>query len=96
MIPGSGVANSALIYQIRPARENDASLLFPIARDFATSFEPRPDALVSSLRDILDNEAAWLGVAEATDHLVGYVLGFDHCPFYANGCVSRVEELGET
>jgi GNAT superfamily N-acetyltransferase len=82
-----------LTYHIRPARESDASQLFPLAREFATSFEPRADALESSLRDILANEAAWLGVAEATDQLVGYVLGFEHCTFYANGRVSWVEEL---
>jgi GNAT superfamily N-acetyltransferase len=81
------------MYDIRPARECDAAQLFPLAREFATSFEPRPDALESSLRDILANEAAWLGVAEVTDQLVGYVLGFEHCTFYANGRVAWVEEL---
>jgi GNAT superfamily N-acetyltransferase len=82
-----------LTYQIRPARESDVSQLFSIAQDFATSFEPRLDALESSLRYILSNEAAWLGVAEATDQLVGYLLGFDHFTFYANGRVSWVEEM---
>ena len=74
-----------MTYHIRPARESDASQLFPLAREFAASFEPRPDALESSLRDILANEDAWLGVAEATDQLVGYVLGFEHCTFYPTG-----------
>lgn len=82
-----------MTYQIRPARQSDASQLFPIARDFATSFEPMRDTLESSLRHILNNEAAWLGVAETTDQLVGYVLGFEHCTFYANGCVAWVEEI---
>ena len=81
------------MYHIRPARGSDVSQLFPIVRDFATSFKPRYDAFASSLRHILDNEAAWLGVAEATDQLVGYLLGFDHLAFYANGRVSWVEEI---
>ena len=80
-------------YTLRPARQEDCDELFPIARDFATSFVVEPDGFGELLAGLIRDEAAWLQVAEADGGLIGYLLGFDHLTFYANGRVSWVEEV---
>lgn len=79
--------------ELRPACSNDSEGLFPIARDFATSFNVDRDYFTQNLSDILQDDAAWLGVAEVDGELIAYLLGFDHLTFFANGRVSWVEEV---
>ena len=45
---------------------------------------------------MLQDASAWLWVAEADGVLIGYLLGFDHFTFFANGRVSWVEEVAVT
>lgn len=78
---------------IRPARATDAVALFPLVHDFATSFEPEPDAFAAAFHELLATPHASLLVAVHDDQLVGYLLGFVHTTFYANGRVAWVEEL---
>ena len=80
-------------FALRPARPNDGEELFPIARDFATSFVVDRGHFAENLSDFLQDDAAWLGVAEADGELIAYLLGFDHLTFFANGRVSWVEEV---
>jgi GNAT superfamily N-acetyltransferase len=78
---------------VREATVEDLESLFPLARDFATSFIPVRDSFDQAARSILIDDAAWLGVAEHAGTLVGYCLGFEHLTFYANGRVSWIEEV---
>jgi len=57
------------------------------------SFKPEKDAFTASLRQLLQDGGAWLSIARENDNVVGYLLGFDHYTFYANGRVAWVEEI---
>src|SRR4051812_37763367 len=78
---------------IRPAQVSDSEALFSLARAFATSFGVERSAFDASFAALLQSPDAFVTVA--TDHarIVGYVLGFDHHTFYANGRVAWVEEI---
>ncbi len=83
-------------FAIRPACQNDSAALFPIAQDFATSFEIDKSSFTESLSGILNDPSAWLWVAEANGTLIGYLLGFNHLTLFANGRVAWVEEVTVT
>jgi GNAT superfamily N-acetyltransferase len=78
---------------IRKATLNDADDLFTLVTQCATSFVPQREAFEISLKQLLNDEAACLLVAEVEGECVGYCLGFDHYTFYANGRVAWVEEI---
>ena len=78
---------------IRRAQFADREAVFSLASSFAASFSVEPTAFDASLAAILQSPDAFLGVAEDNGNVVGYVLGFDHHTFYANGRVAWVEEL---
>jgi GNAT superfamily N-acetyltransferase len=85
--------STSLDFVLRKATARDGDALFALACAFATSFAARREAFERAAERILSDEAAWLGVAETGQGVVGYCLGFDHYTFYANGRVSWVEEL---
>jgi len=78
---------------IRRAGRADIAGLFPIVVEFATSFAPDRRAFEGSFDRVLADDHACLLVAEADGRPVGYLLGFDHPTFFANGPVSWVEEI---
>lgn len=80
-------------HQIREATADDAHALFPLAEAMATSFQVKRNAFIESLDEIFADPAAKCLVAEADGRIVGYLLGFDHRAFFANGPVSWVEEI---
>ena len=97
--------------RIRRATARDAQQVFPLARDMATSFTVAPAAFLSSFAHVMaQDEAVVLVADEPTANeptadeptadeptaIVGYLLGFDHRAFYANGRVAYVEELAVT
>ncbi|HEY3843678.1 MAG TPA: GNAT family N-acetyltransferase [Acidimicrobiales bacterium] len=83
--------------RIRRAAPQDAQQVFNLARDMATSFAVDVAVFASSLTEIMQRDDAVVLVAEASEAsghvVVGYLLGFDHPAFYANGRVSYVEEV---
>ena len=79
--------------QIREATGEDADRVFYLARALATSFEVEGRPFRDSFHDILSADHAVLLVAEESDGVVGYCLGFEHGTFFANGNVAWVEEL---
>lgn len=83
-----------LLPVIRPARPADEPAVLTLATAFATSFEVDPAAFKTGFARVVDAPEACLLVAE-TDATVaiGYVLGFVHPTFYANGPVAWVEEI---
>ncbi|MFI2102100.1 GNAT family N-acetyltransferase [Isoptericola sp. NPDC019693] len=80
---------------VRPARHDDADALWPLARDFATSFQPRRDAFDVALPALLGRDDTLLAVVPepATDVPLGYLLASTHLTFLANGPVCWVEEV---
>ena len=78
---------------IRPAVLSDSDALFFLASAFATSFSVERSAFDSSFAALLQSPEAFVGVASDTGTVIGYVLGFDHHTFYANGRVAWVEEI---
>jgi len=79
--------------EIRKARPEDEARLLPLVQEFVASFELQTDSFKASFNHLLQNESALVLVAEFEDELVGYVLGFIHDTFYANGPVAWVEEI---
>jgi GNAT superfamily N-acetyltransferase len=78
---------------IRRGGLSDREKIFPLVKDFATSFKPEKKAFDFSFDQIINDESACLLVAEIDTHVIGYCLGFDHFAFYANGRISWVEEI---
>jgi len=78
---------------IRPAQDADAQAIFTLARPFATSFVVDETAFHQAFAALLASSQAHLAVAETAQQLVGYVLGFEHYTFFANGRVAWVEEI---
>lgn len=81
---------------IRSAQECDARDVFPIVVEFATSFVPERGAFEHAFHVVLAGQDACLLVAQVDDRVAGYLLGFEHLTFFANGPVSWVEEIAVT
>lgn len=79
--------------EIRIATGDDVEHVLPLARDMATSFFVQTDQFRSTFAELMERDDALVFVAEEQGDVVGYLLGFDHLSFYANGRVSYVEEL---
>ena len=79
--------------RIRPARAADADAVALLAGDLAQSFAFSPEKFGLSFPALLAAEDTCLLVAVAADQCVGYLLGFTHLTFYANGPVGWVEEV---
>jgi len=73
---------------IRPAEPPDGPALFLLARAFATSFAVEQAAFERAFDELLAHPEAFLAVAEVDGEVAGYVLGFDHLTFFANGRVA--------
>lgn len=78
---------------IRVARPRDAEALLALAKAFAISFVVDPNAFRVAFAELPALPSGYLAVADADKDIVGYVLGFDHYTFYANGRVAWVEEI---
>lgn len=79
--------------QARRAVSADGSAIFECAKRLATSFVVQEHAFASVFSELLASPQACLLVAEVDAQIIGYVLGFDHYTFYANGRVAWVEEI---
>ncbi|MDE6233486.1 MAG: GNAT family N-acetyltransferase [Lachnospiraceae bacterium] len=51
------------------------------------------EMFIQSFKDMLNDEKAFIFVAENGDKIVGYLLGFIHTTFFANGNVAWLEEI---
>src|SRR6266487_6110739 len=78
---------------IRLAQHADAEAVLALAKPFATSFVVDEQAFHPAFLALLTSPQAYLAVAETAQQLVGYVLGFEHYTFFANGRVAWVEEI---
>jgi GNAT superfamily N-acetyltransferase len=80
---------------VRRAEPNDQKAVYPLARELATSFEPSGTAFAESFSDLISDRNALVLVAveEHSREVIGYLLGFRHKTFFANGPVGWVEEV---
>jgi GNAT superfamily N-acetyltransferase len=83
-----------MTYEIRSARAGDAGAIADLAAGLAQSFEFSRASFDRSYPALLAADDACLLVAAAGDgDLLGFLLGFAHLTFYANGRVGWVEEV---
>ena len=80
-------------YIVRAARPEDADAVLELAKRFATSFTIAEQSFRVNFVELLSNASACIWVAELQGVIVGYILGFEHLTFFANGPVAWVEEL---
>jgi GNAT superfamily N-acetyltransferase len=80
-------------YQITPARPGDAGAVADLAAALAQSFPFSRARFDLSYPALLAADDACLLVASGGDEPAGYLLGFQHLTFYANGPVGWVEEV---
>jgi GNAT superfamily N-acetyltransferase len=78
---------------IRPAEVGDADAVFSLARALAITFPVDRAGFDRGFGAVAASPGAHLLVAEIDGEVVGYLLGFVHPTFYANGPVAWVEEL---
>lgn len=78
---------------VRPARPPDREQVWPLAREFATSFRPRKEAFDRTFDALLAAQDTLFLVAAAQPRVVGYLLASRHRTFLANGPVAWVEEV---
>lgn len=78
---------------IRQAELRDSTAVFGLAKVFATSFAVEQPAFELCFKALLQSPGALVAVAADGDRVVGYLLGFAHHAFYANGPVAWVEEI---
>jgi GNAT superfamily N-acetyltransferase len=64
-----------------------------LAQAFVTSFVVEHAAFQQAFEVLLTDSNARLIVAEQDGQVIGYLLGFVHATFYANGPVAWVEEI---
>jgi GNAT superfamily N-acetyltransferase len=79
--------------EIRPARADDADRVAGLAAELAMSFEFSAERFRASYRALLAADGACLLLAVNGHQIMGYLLGFRHLTFYANGPVGWVEEI---
>ncbi len=80
-------------WKIRAAQDVDVEGLFPIVAEFATSFVPQRTAFQRAFQRVQRDDHACLLVADHGGRPIGYLLGFEHPTFFANGPVAWVEEV---
>jgi len=77
----------------RNAEASDLERLFELVKKFAASFVTDKNCFVNSFEALLRNRDAKVIVAHDNEPIIGYLLGFRHHTFYANGMVGWVEEI---
>jgi GNAT superfamily N-acetyltransferase len=81
------------VLRVRPATDADGPKIHALARRFATSFVVSESHFLTSFDTVLSSHGARLLVAEEGGRILGYLLGFTHPAFYANGRVGWIEEV---
>jgi GNAT superfamily N-acetyltransferase len=79
--------------QIRLAEAGDRDDVAGLAEQLAQSFEFSPEKFRAGYPSLLADPGARLLLAVNDGETLGYLLGFRHLTFYANGPVAWVEEI---
>lgn len=78
---------------VRPAGPADETAVHELAAGMATSFTVERGAFRRSFLDLIETGEAFVLVADLDGRVSGYLLGFTHPTFFANGPVAWVEEI---
>jgi GNAT superfamily N-acetyltransferase len=79
---------------IRSAEVDDSSSVRSLARSLATSFTLDDDSFGEIFNRLSEDEGARILVSTDEDGVInGYLLGFVHDAFFANGAVAWIEEM---
>ncbi len=78
---------------VRKATIQDLDNVFELVKDFAVSFKPQKELFIQSFENLLSDKKAFVFVADNDNKIVGYLLGFIHNTFFANGNVAWIEEI---
>ena len=79
---------------VRDAVAADRDSVWPLTRDFATSFATSRAAFDEAFAVLLDEPNSLVLVADRSESgIVGYLLASSHMTLFANGPVAWVEEL---
>lgn len=78
---------------IRKAEAQDSAAVFRLAQAFATSFAVEQVTFNRAFAELIKAPKAFVTVAEQEEEVAGYLLGFEHLTFFANGRVAWVEEI---
>ena len=79
--------------EVRPASADDADAVAGLAAELAQSFPFSHAKFRAAYPAVLATDGARLLVAVNGPQYLGYLLGFQHPAFYANGPVAWVEEI---
>ena len=79
--------------RVRPAESRDEHGVWPLAREFATSFTPERAPFATAFAELLARSDSLVVVAEAEDRIIGYLLAHVHPTFLANAPIVWVEEV---
>jgi GNAT superfamily N-acetyltransferase len=79
--------------EIRHAEGSDADGVAALAAELAQSFEFSPEMFNVNYPALLASDGTCLLLAVNGHESIGYLLGFRHLTFYANGPVAWVEEI---
>jgi GNAT superfamily N-acetyltransferase len=95
MVTPTDAAGAAAGWQgeIRRAEAGDIDGVAALAAELALSFEFSPERFRASYPALLAADGACLLLAVDGTEYAGYLLGFRHLTFYANGPVGWVEEV---
>jgi GNAT superfamily N-acetyltransferase len=80
---------------VRSADPNDQDEVYPMVRDLATSFAPSQATFAVTFSGLISDPTALVlvSVDAQSGQLFGYLLGFRHETFFADGPVGWVEEI---
>ena len=78
---------------VRPAEGGDLAAVAGLAAELASSFAFSPERFRASYPSLLADPGARLLLAANGGQTAGYLLGFRHLTFFANGPVGWVEEI---
>ena len=79
--------------EVRPAEDGDLAAVAGLAGELAQSFAFSEERFRASYPCLLAEHGARLLLAADGQEILGYLLGFRHLTFYANGPVAWVEEV---
>jgi GNAT superfamily N-acetyltransferase len=79
--------------QIREAKMDDAAGVMLLAREFPSPTKLDENIFYLAWDKKLPDPNSYIGVAETENSIIGYVSGYLHLAFYANGSTFWVDEI---
>ena len=78
---------------IRSAKVGDGPSVFALALDFPSPSVIDENTFNLTWEQKFQDPHSFVGIAENVGEIVGYISGYTHTPFYANGSVFWIDEV---